>query len=245
LKEFNRIPLDDMDCSLLVHLLLWFLLTVVSNAGASFYIGVASDPITPCTLSLLLTVIIYQISGGKSSINGSGPDTVITSKRAAWELLLGLLHFIATILSFASYALSSVSWTYVFRTLEPLCSAAIQFIVFGETCTVVELGLLMLVAASVAMVAMPGSASMKAAAAAASHPNTLKGGGTAVPIPAADICCLSCCTVCCNRCTRVTTRPYAAACVTCKHLDSLQVLLRQLVDRLGYVTTGDHDNSTI
>lgn len=159
------------------HLLLWFALTLVFNAGATFYISIVRDPVTPCSLSLIFSAAAYWlVRASKCNVEGSSSSWASWNRLSSapdfadegptivvWQLLLGLLNVLSTILGVSSYALSSVSWTYVFRTVEPLCTAVFQFLVFGQTCTTVELCLLLLVVGSVATVAMPGPAAIQPA----------------------------------------------------------------------------------
>jgi drug/metabolite transporter (DMT)-like permease len=71
-------------------------------------------------------------------------------------LALGLLHLMSSILTLASFGLSSVSETYIIRTLEPICSCMLLYFLHGQKRTPTELLLLAVVAGATAAAVLAG-----------------------------------------------------------------------------------------
>lgn len=71
-------------------------------------------------------------------------------------LALGVLHLLSSILTLASFGLSSVADTYIIRTLEPLCSALLLYLIHGHRRTPAEVVLLAAVAVGTASVLLTG-----------------------------------------------------------------------------------------
>lgn len=62
----------------------------------------------------------------------------------------------SSILTLASFGLSSVSETYIIRTLEPICSCLLLYVLHGQKRTPTELLLLAVVAGATAAVVLTG-----------------------------------------------------------------------------------------
>jgi drug/metabolite transporter (DMT)-like permease len=68
-----------------------------------------------------------------------------------------VLHLLSSILTLASFGLSSVANTYIIRTLEPIMSCCLLYLLHGQRRSLLELLLLAVVAGATACVVLMGN----------------------------------------------------------------------------------------
>jgi drug/metabolite transporter (DMT)-like permease len=106
-------------------------------------------------LAQAFVLALYSITSGLKPPKNDSYEQHHVGKRA-WVLALGLLHLMSSILTLASFGLSSVSETYIIRTLEPICSCLLLYFLHGQKRTPTEQLLLAVVAGATAAVVLAG-----------------------------------------------------------------------------------------
>jgi len=133
-------------------LVCWATCTLVSSVSGGLYLRATSDCLTPALLAQAAAAAFYSVRSAiqaqKSEIN----DQVYGHQ--AWVLALGVLQLVSSILTLASFSISSVSYTYIVRSLEPIFSCILLFIVKGQDRSTTQLLLLAAVAVSTTSVVM-------------------------------------------------------------------------------------------
>ncbi|GMH37606.1 hypothetical protein BSKO_05479 [Bryopsis sp. KO-2023] len=147
----------------------WYLFTLISNMSGKSYVKATLDSVSPTTISMACAALVfmaYQVPALKALLGGAQDHSEAKFSWAfhRWAIGLGFIQFLATALSYSSFALSSVSWTYCFRTLEPLISASLQYYVAAEKITRKEFGALVVLAAGIVVTVNSGSGSQSYAA---------------------------------------------------------------------------------
>lgn len=151
---------------------MWYLCTLASNMSGKTYVKSSLDAMSPTTVSMGCAAIVYCVKKlafrqGDSFQPGSLQQSVLSMGLKSgesqwwafhtWAIGLGVIQFLATALSYSSFALSSVTWTYCFRTLEPLISVLLQFFAAGELTSRKELGALLVLASGIVTTVTTGS----------------------------------------------------------------------------------------
>lgn len=157
----------------------WYLCTLASNMAGRAFVKGSLDVMSPTTASMGCAAAVYGFrklvfrkgDGAQAgTVKAMHPSTI--SKPGEWQgwafhlwaFGLGSIQFLATALSYSSFALSSVSWTYCFRTLEPLISALLQFLAAGDLTSRRELGALLVLAIGIVTTVTTGSGDQRYAA---------------------------------------------------------------------------------
>lgn len=141
--------------SLTCLIMTWTICTCISSASGGHYVKATLDCLTPALLAQAAAALLYSIT---NVIKRPNKDTFEQhhAARRAWVLALGVLHLVSSILTLASFGLSGVSDTYIIRSLEPIVSCFILYILHGQKRTVQELLLLTVVAVATAAVVLAG-----------------------------------------------------------------------------------------
>jgi drug/metabolite transporter (DMT)-like permease len=134
----------------------WVAATCIASQAGSSYVRATADCLTPVLLCQAATLAGLHAARRwqQQQQQHRGPAAAAApadaqQPHAGWHLALAALNVLGGALTLASFALSSVSFTYIVRTLEPLCScvllAAVQL---RQPCSPTEFVLLLLVATS-------------------------------------------------------------------------------------------------
>lgn len=132
-----------------VLLLCWYFCTLCSSMSGKAFVKDTFDAMLPSTISLGCAALVFSVT----YLIRQGPTpapSLYASTYSHWTFSLGFVQFLAATITYTSFALSSVSWTYCFRTLEPLISAGLQFLVFGDTISKKEVLSLIVLAGGIA-----------------------------------------------------------------------------------------------
>lgn len=133
-------------------LVCWATCTLISSVSGGLYLRATSDCLTPALLAQAAAAAFYSVRSAiqarKLEPNDHGYG------HQAWVLALGVLGLISSILTLASFSISSVSYTYIVRSLEPIFSCIILYIVKGQERSATQLLLLAAVAVSTTSVVM-------------------------------------------------------------------------------------------
>jgi len=142
----------------------WYLVTLFSNMNGKSFVKHTLDAMAPTTVSLGCASFVYAVhrlfnrkdDHAKTSLTRELPTPTLELHK--WAAVIGFVQFLATAMTYASFALSSVSWTYCFRTLEPLISAAVQYFTFHKKLSIKEIASLTVLAAGIVITVNAGSA---------------------------------------------------------------------------------------
>ena len=135
----ERVPASSFSLRFVALIVCWYLFTLCSNMSGKAFVKRTLDAVSPTTVSLGCAAAVYI---GQEFLRRKTDDHRINWELHKWALVVGFIQFLATALTYASFALSSISWTYCFRTLEPLISAALQYVAFREVLTTKEISAL-------------------------------------------------------------------------------------------------------
>lgn len=108
------------------------------------------DCLTPALLAQAAAALLYSVNVAFRSIKQHVTEQQQHVGRRAWVLALGLLHLMSSTLTLASFGMSTVSHTYIIRTLEPIISCVLLYVIYGQKRSLQELGLLAAVAVATA-----------------------------------------------------------------------------------------------
>lgn len=138
----------------------WIICTFIAASFGSEYVRSTYDCWTPATLTQAFGVILYLLR--KQLVPSS-----TGSQLPEWPhlVLLGVLQLLSILLTLGSFGITSVSHTYILRTLEPVFSLVLVWFVWQRKSSFKELVLVCLVVGSiVCVVHSPTTASAKQAA---------------------------------------------------------------------------------
>jgi drug/metabolite transporter (DMT)-like permease len=135
---------------------IWLAFTYLASTTGAHYVKSTLDCLTPAVLAQAAAALLYSINVSCRS----GQKHVLEQQhhvgRRAWVLALGLLHFMSSTLTLASFGMSTVSHTYIIRTLEPIISCGLLYVIHGHQCSLSELALLAVVAGATACGVLAG-----------------------------------------------------------------------------------------
>jgi hypothetical protein len=149
----------------------WVATTCVCSLSGGAFVRATGDCLTPALLSLAATAALRV--GRRSLLPPASSSKAVASQQQqqqqaqqpghqAWLLALGVLQLLSSVLTLASFRLSSVPFTYIVRTLEPLCSYVLVCLLQQRNCSLWEILLLGTVAGSTCCVVrgagQPGNA---------------------------------------------------------------------------------------
>lgn len=139
--------------------MIWAVCTFLAGVSGRQYVKASGDFIGPAVLAqgagLLLCSVTYGFDQKKQDLSKAAA-AVAGAALHAWLLALGLLHLFVSTLTLASFGLSSIADTYIVRTLEPLCTSLLLYMVHGQRRTPLQLLLLGVVGAGTAAVVLRG-----------------------------------------------------------------------------------------
>eukprot|EP00210_Caulerpa_lentillifera_P007373 g7047.t1 len=141
----------------------WYLVTLLSNMNGKSFVKRTLDALAPTTVSLACASAVFGArllflrSEDGSSVTPIRELSTHSSELHKWAAVVGFIQFLATAMTYASFALSSVSWTYCFRTLEPLISATVQYFAFHKKLSIKEITSLTVLAAGIVITVNAGS----------------------------------------------------------------------------------------
>lgn len=135
---------------------IWLVFTYVSSTTGGHYVKATLDCLTPALLAQAATALLYSINASFRN----GQKHVLEQQhhvgRRAWVLALGLLHLMSSTLTLASFGMSNVSHTYIIRTLEPIISCGLLYVIHGHKRSLAEVALLAVVAGATACGVLAG-----------------------------------------------------------------------------------------
>lgn len=221
---------------MIVLLAAWLAWSCAASLSGGSYVSETHDCLSPALLSLAATAALCsarracQRRRQQRSRRSSGwcepPPSPITAPAGAlrpaaqhpfhdsWLLALGLLQYLATALTLASFGLSSIPFTLSIRALEPLCSAGLMWALHWRRSSVQELLLLIAVIISTCVAVSSGGQGSSTAASSAGISTAHEAAGSSVPqhpLEAAALALVATATVSCRSVASTTIATLAGS----------------------------------
>jgi drug/metabolite transporter (DMT)-like permease len=138
-------------------LAIWLAFTYLASTAGGHYVKSTLDCLTPAVLAQAAAALLYSINASFRN----GQKHVLEQQqhhvgRRAWVLALGFLHLMSSTLTLASFGMSTVSHTYIIRTLEPIITCGLLYVIHGHKRSLTEVALLAVVAGATACGVLAG-----------------------------------------------------------------------------------------
>jgi drug/metabolite transporter (DMT)-like permease len=135
---------------------IWLAFTYLASTTGGHYVKSTLDCLTPAVLAQAAAALLYSINVSFRNGQKHVQEQQHYVGRRAWVLALGLLHLVSSTLTLASFGMSTVSHTYIIRTLEPIISCGMLYVIHGRKRSLTEVALLAVVAGATACGVLAG-----------------------------------------------------------------------------------------
>lgn len=112
----------------------WVICTFISSLAGGKYVRATHDCLTPATLTQAFGSVFYLLKRQRVQ-----PHSRSGQLECSQVLVLAALQLLSIILTLGSFGISSVSHTYMLRTLEPVFSLLLMFLVLGKRASLREM----------------------------------------------------------------------------------------------------------